>query len=91
MNSRKSRTIAIGTLVLGIALSTPWQAHAQEVKTPYPQMAPVAQYLMPDKTSEIALHVARPRRLSLAMLRSSFLARTATKPQRKARTALCAL
>jgi hypothetical protein len=55
MNCGTSRTIAIRTLVLSFVLSTPWQAHAQEVKTPYPQMAPVAQYLMPDKTSEIAL------------------------------------
>lgn len=50
----KSRTIAIRTFVLGIVVGTPWQAHAQEVKTPYPQMAPVAQYLT-DKTAEIAM------------------------------------
>jgi hypothetical protein len=65
MNVRKSRTIAIHTFVLGIALSTPWQAHAQEVKTPYPQMAPVAQYLMPDKTAEIAMaRSAAPQAIS---------------------------
>jgi hypothetical protein len=60
MNSGKSRTIAIRTLVLGIVLSTPWQAHAQEVKTPYPQMAPVAQYLMADRSAEIAMAQCSP-------------------------------
>ena len=65
MNVGKSRMIAIRTFVLGIVLSTAWQTHAQEVKTPYLQMAPVAQYLMPDKTSEIALaRSAAPQAIS---------------------------
>jgi hypothetical protein len=61
----KSRTIAIRTFVLGIAFYTAWQAHGQEVKTPYSQMAPVAQYLMPDKTAEIAMaRSAAPQAIS---------------------------
>ena len=54
MNGGKSRTIAIYTFVLGIVLGAPQQAHSQEAKTPYSQMAPIAQYLT-DKTAEIAL------------------------------------
>jgi hypothetical protein len=65
MNVGKSRNIAIRTFLLSFMLSTAWQAHAQEVKTPYPQMAPVAQYLMPDKTAEIAMaRSAAPRAIS---------------------------
>jgi hypothetical protein len=65
MNSGKSRRIAIRTLALSFVLSTPWQAHAQEVKTPYPQMAPVAQYLMADRTAEIAMaRSAAPQAIS---------------------------
>jgi hypothetical protein len=37
--------------VLGAA----WQAHAQDTKTPYPNMAPVDQYLIADRDAEIAL------------------------------------
>ena len=32
-----------------------WQAGAQSEKAPYPVMAPLNQYLMPDENSEIAL------------------------------------
>jgi hypothetical protein len=65
MNVGKSRRIAVRTFVLVIVLSTAWQGHAQEVKTPYPQMAPVAQYLMPDKTAEIAMaRSAAPQAIS---------------------------
>jgi hypothetical protein len=65
MNAGKSRTIAIHIFVLVILLGTAWQAHAQEGKTPYPQMAPVAQYLMPDKASEIAMaRSAAPQAIS---------------------------
>jgi hypothetical protein len=54
MNRRKSGTIAIRAFVLGLVLGIPSQARAQEAKTPYPQMAPVAQYLT-DKNAEIAM------------------------------------
>jgi len=65
MNIEKSRTLAIRTFVLGFVLSTPWQGHAQEVKTPYPHMAPVAQYLMADKAAEIAMaRSAAPQAIS---------------------------
>src|SRR6516162_8415593 len=37
------------------ALGAPLQVRAQDPKTPYPSMAPVDQYLMPDRNAEIAL------------------------------------
>jgi hypothetical protein len=70
MNIEKSRTIAIRTFVLGFVLSTPWQGRAQEIKAPYPNMAPLAQYLMADQNVEIAMARSAARRLSLAVPRS---------------------
>ncbi len=32
-----------------------WQAKAQDTKTPYPAMAPLEQYLMPDRNEEVKL------------------------------------
>ena len=37
------------------AFAAPFQMRAQDPKTPYPSMAPVDQYLMPDRDAEIAL------------------------------------
>ena len=38
-----------------LLLHAPWQASAQEKKTPYPRMAPLEQYLMADWSAEIAM------------------------------------
>src|ERR1700733_15433085 len=48
---RDSSLIALAFLVLGATS----QARAQPQKAPYPAMAPLGQYLMPDEKSEIAL------------------------------------
>jgi len=49
--------IAVGGLI--------WQAKAETDKTPYPTMAPVDQYLIPDQDSEIALaRTAAPKSIS---------------------------
>jgi hypothetical protein len=65
MNIEKSRTIAIRTFVLGFVLSTPWQGRAQAVKAPYPNMAPLAQYLLADQNAEIAMaRSAAPQAIS---------------------------
>ena len=65
MNIEKSRTIAIRTFALGFVLSAPWQGRAQEVKAPYPNMAPLAQYLMADQNAEIAMaRSAAPQAIS---------------------------
>jgi hypothetical protein len=42
--------------IVFIAMFCPaWQAFAQDAKTPYPNMAPLEQYLMADRNAEIAL------------------------------------
>jgi hypothetical protein len=46
-------------------LSTAWRTQAQENKSPYPSMAPLAQYLMTDRNAEIALaRSAAPKSIS---------------------------
>jgi hypothetical protein len=47
-------TSALARFVLVVALGAGWQVHAQGVKTPYPNMAPLEQYLM-ERDAEIAL------------------------------------
>jgi hypothetical protein len=48
-------TIAVKKIAMVFLVATASQAIAQEVKTPYPNMAPVEQYLMGDREAEIAL------------------------------------
>jgi hypothetical protein len=51
-------TFSVGaSLVVAVicAFAAPLQMRAQDLKTPYPSMAPVDQYLMPDRDAEIAL------------------------------------
>jgi hypothetical protein len=43
------------TLLLALVLNLAGQAQAQESKTPYPRMAPAAQYFMADQNAEIAM------------------------------------
>ena len=52
---RRIRTIAVRTVAMVFLVVTARQALAQDVKTPYPNMAPVDQYLMEDREAEIAL------------------------------------
>ena len=42
-------------LALSVLLGVVWPATAQETKTPYPNMAPLEQYLMEDRSAEVAL------------------------------------
>ena len=55
MSRKITKTIALGTFALVVVLGTWWQAPAQDAKGPYPSMAPLDQYLMADRTAEIAL------------------------------------
>jgi hypothetical protein len=55
MNRRVVNTIALGTFTLGVVLGAAWPAQGQDAKAPYPSMAPLDQYLMADRTAEIAL------------------------------------
>jgi hypothetical protein len=54
MNTKKFAVVAFLIVALILAFGAPWQMQAQENKTPYPNMAPLDQYLM-DRDAEIAL------------------------------------
>ena len=54
MRKKKVGAIAIKSFALLVVLGTAYQAMARDAKTPYPNMAPVEQYLM-DRDAEIAL------------------------------------
>ena len=49
------RMTALINIALLVVLGTAWHAHAQDAKSPYPTMAPLDQYLIPDRKAEIAL------------------------------------
>ena len=55
MRKKNAGVIAIKGFALLVVLGTVYQATAQDATTPYPKMAPVDQYLMADRASEIAL------------------------------------
>lgn len=55
MQGKKAGAIAGKSIAVVIMLGTAWHATAQDAKAPYPSMAPVDQYLMEDRGSEIAL------------------------------------
>ena len=55
MRKQKVGEIAMKSFVVLVVLGTACQAMAQVAKTPYPNMAPIEQYLMTDQGSEIAL------------------------------------
>jgi hypothetical protein len=50
MNPTVIKTIALAAFALAA-----WQAQPQEARVPYPSMAPLDQYLMTDRSAEIAL------------------------------------
>jgi hypothetical protein len=55
MNSKTVAGITVKSVVLGVIAATAWQAIAQDAKAPYPSMAPLDQYLIQDRGSEIEL------------------------------------
>jgi hypothetical protein len=55
MRKKRVGAIAIKSFALLVVLGTAYQATAQDTTTPYPNMAPINQYLMPDQRAEIAL------------------------------------
>ena len=70
MNGRIVKTTTCGNWVLATVLGTALQiqapnALAQDAKAPYPSMAPLDQYLMPDRNAEITLaRTAAPKSIS---------------------------
>jgi hypothetical protein len=55
MKRKTLRTIASRSFALVVVLGAAWQAQAQDAKTAYPSMAPLEQYLIADRNTEIAL------------------------------------
>jgi hypothetical protein len=55
MQKKTLRLLALAFLVQVVFPSATWQARAQAEKSPYTAAAPLDQYLMPDKDSEVAL------------------------------------
>jgi hypothetical protein len=55
MQGKKIGAFAVMSIALVVMLCAVRQAIAQDAKTPYASMAPVDQYLMQDRSSEIAL------------------------------------
>jgi len=55
MLGKKNHAIAVTSIILAVMLGASWQATAQDAKATYPSMAPIGQYLMEDRDSEIAL------------------------------------
>jgi hypothetical protein len=59
------KTITSATVMLLVLLSVARQSRAQNANSSYPTMAPVDQYLMPDRNAEIALaRTAAPKSIS---------------------------
>jgi hypothetical protein len=54
MKQKAPRTIALTSFVFVVMLAAGWRAQAQNVKTPYPDMVQLDQYLM-EREAEIAL------------------------------------
>ena len=55
MLGEKVGAIAVKSIALALMLGPAWHAIAQDGKASYPNMAPLDQYLMEDRNSEIAL------------------------------------
>ena len=55
MQGKRVGAIAVSSIALAVMLGAAWHATAQNAKALYPSMAPLDQYLMEDRGSEIAL------------------------------------
>src|SRR5215475_1048142 len=55
MKKEKVGSITASSMALVVMFATAWPAAAQDAKTKYPSMAPLDQYLMEDRNSEIRL------------------------------------
>lgn len=65
MQKKTVSVLALAFLVQVVLHGATWQAEAQSAKAPYPVMAPLNQYLMPNENSEIALaRTAAPASIS---------------------------
>ena len=55
MNNEIANNGVLRSFALVVVLGVAWHAQAHDAKAPYPSMAPLEQYLMADRNSEIAL------------------------------------
>jgi hypothetical protein len=55
MKRKILRAIILLSIALVVLLGAAWQEQAQDTKAPYPNMAPLEQYLISDRNAEIAL------------------------------------
>src|ERR1700727_127063 len=55
MNRNRFQAVGSLSFALILLLGTPWQARAQDRQMLYPSMAAIEQYLMTDRSAEIAL------------------------------------
>jgi hypothetical protein len=72
MKRKSLEATAFRRLVWFVVLAATWHAMAQDAKTPYPNMAPIEQYLMEDRGSEIAMARSAAPESYHAMPRSWF-------------------
>ena len=55
MQKKTTMLLPLVFVAQAVLVGTTWRTQAQSEKAPYPAMAPLTQYLMPDEHSEIAL------------------------------------
>lgn len=55
MERKRVTSNALTSIALAVMFAAAWPAQAQNAKTAYPAMAPLEQYLMPDRNEEIKL------------------------------------
>jgi hypothetical protein len=61
----KLRAAVLASFAMVVILTAAWPVHAQDAKAPYPNMAPIEQYLIADRNAEIALaRTAAPKPIS---------------------------
>src|SRR5260370_16749751 len=52
MERKSMRTSALASIAVAVMLVAAWEAKAQDTKKQYPSMAPLEQYLIPDRSEE---------------------------------------
>src|SRR5580700_5559721 len=55
MERKSTSTSALASIAVVVMFFAAWEAIAQDTKIPYPSMAPLEQYLIPDRNEEIKL------------------------------------
>jgi hypothetical protein len=55
MSRKIVKTFALGTFTMVIVLAVSWEVRAEDAKARYPSMAPLDQYLIGDRNTEMAL------------------------------------